>query len=113
MAYDEGLAQRIREVLGERDDIEEKKMFGGLSFLLNGNMSVGVIKDDLCVRADPERYDDLLARPGAREFDFTGRPMKGWLMVAPEGLEDDEALRAWVDESVRFAASLPAKQRRI
>lgn len=109
MAYDEGLAHRMREMLGERDDIEEKQMFGGLSFMLNGNMSVGIIKDDLCVRADPDRFEELLTRPGAREFDFTGRPMKGWLMVGPEGLEDDDALRAWIEEGVSFAASLPPK----
>lgn len=109
MAYDEGLAQRIREMLADHDDIVETKMFGGLSFLLNGNMSVGVIKDDLCVRAAPDRFEQLLGLPGARVFDFTGRPMKGWLMVGPAGLEDDESLQAWIEEGVGYAAGLAPK----
>ena len=109
MAFDEGLAERIRTELANRNDITEKAMFGGLSFLLNGNMSVGVIKDDLVVRVDPEQNDDLLKLPHARPMDFTGRPMRGWIFVAPDGLSEDEDLRAWVKRGVDFAEALPPK----
>ena len=84
-------------------------MFGGMAIMLNGNMAVGVIKDELCVRADPERFDALIVRAGARVMDFTGRPMKGWLMVGEAGLAEDSDLAAWVDEGVSYAASLPPK----
>lgn len=109
MAYDEGLAQRVREQLGARPGVAEKKMFGGLAFLLRGNMCVGVIGDDLIVRLDHGDYDAALARPGARVFDFTGKPMKGWLVVGAEAIEDDEGLGEWVGVATRFAGSLPAK----
>lgn len=109
MAYDEGLAQRVRELLDARPGLVEKKMFGGLAFLLRGNMSVGVLGDDLIVRLDPADYDAALARPGARLFDFTGRPMKGWLVVDGTAIDDDDALADWVGRSTTFAASLPAK----
>lgn len=84
-------------------------MFGGLSFLLNGNMAVGVIGDELCVRVDPAQFEDLLSRPGARIFDFTGRPMQGWLMVVPDALADNAALKEWIGYGLAFAASLPPK----
>ena len=84
-------------------------MFGGLSFLLNGNMAVGVIKDDMVVRADPEQYDALLELPHACPMDFTGRPMKGWIYVAPDGLAEDADLRAWIGRGVAYASSLPPK----
>ena len=109
MAYDEGLAQRVREQLDGRPGLTEKKMFGGLAFLLRGNMCVGVIGDDLVVRLDPEEYDEALAKPGARLFDFTGRPMKGWLVAGGEAIEDDDALSGWIGAATRFAGSLPAK----
>jgi TfoX/Sxy family transcriptional regulator of competence genes len=109
MAYDEGLAERIRGELAEQQGVQEKHMFGGLSFLLNGNMAVGVIKDDMVVRADPEQYDALLELPHARPMDFTGRPMKGWIYVAPEGLAEDADLRAWIAHGVDYARSLPPK----
>jgi TfoX/Sxy family transcriptional regulator of competence genes len=109
MAYDEGLAQRIREILDERADVAEKKMFGGLAFLLGGNMCVGVVGDDLMVRVGPRAYEDALRQPHARKMDFTGRPMKGLLFVAAAGLEEDADLRRWVERGVRFAGSLPAK----
>lgn len=86
-------------------------MFGGLSFLLFGNMSVGIVKDDLCVRCGPDRFAELVARNHARPMDFTGRPMKGWIFVGPAGYESDEDLSAWVDSGVAFAASLPAKDK--
>lgn len=109
MAYDEGLAQRVRETLGERQDIEEKKMFGGLSFMLSGNLACGIIGEELIVRVGPDNDMDALAKPHARPFDFTGKPMKGWVTVAQEGLESDEALEGWVEQGVAFASSLPPK----
>ncbi len=109
MAYDEGLAQRVREVLDVREDINEKKMFGGLSFLLNGNMAVGVIGDELIVRVGPHDYEEALAHEYARAFDFTGRTMSGWVVVETEGLEEDEDLTEWVLRGVGFAGTLPEK----
>ncbi|MFI1394712.1 TfoX/Sxy family protein [Streptomyces sp. NPDC020681] len=109
MAYDEGLAQRIRDHLDRHPGITEKHMFGGLSFLYHGNMAVGVIGDEMIVRVGPEATDAALARPGARVFDFTSRPMRGWITVGAGGLADDGALCTWVDEGHAFAASLPPK----
>ncbi|MFJ7071471.1 TfoX/Sxy family protein [Streptomyces sp. NPDC098781] len=109
MAYDEGLAQRIRERLGADAGVGEKRMFGGLAFLVHGNMAVGVSGDDLMVRVGPENADAALARPGARVFDMTGRPMKGWILVAGDALADDDVLGAWIDEGHAFAAALPPK----
>ncbi len=109
MAYDEGLAQRVTEVLGDRPDLVEKKMFGGVGFMLRGNMTCGVIGEDLIVRVGPEGYDAALARPHARPFDFTGRPMTGWVTVGPDGYEADADLEAWVERGVAFARSLPPK----
>ena len=109
MAYDEGLAERIRGVLDEREGVVEKRMFGGIAFMLRGHMCVGIVKDDLMVRVGPERYDDLVRQPHARSMDFTGRPMKGFLFVAAEGLEGDADLERWVEHGLGYAASLPAK----
>ena len=108
MAYDEGLAQRVRESLIPRD-LEEKKMFGGIGFLTGGNMVCGVLNDSLIVRVGPEHYQETLARPHTREFDFTGRAMTGWVMVDPMGYEDDERLDSWVMLGLTFASSLPPK----
>ncbi len=109
MAYDEGLAERVREVLSVREDIAEKKMFGGLSFLLDGNMAVGVIGEELIVRVGPHDYDEALTHEHTRAFDFTGRAMSGWVVVGPEGFEEDEDLTDWVLRGVGFAGSLPPK----
>jgi TfoX/Sxy family transcriptional regulator of competence genes len=109
MAYDQGLAQRIREELKDTPSLTEKEMFGGISFLINGNMACGVIKDDLIVRVDPANHEELLARSHARPFDFTGRPMKGWVTVSPEGYESDADLKDWINRGLAFAQSLPAK----
>lgn len=109
MAYDEGLAERIRERVGDTAGVKEKKMFGGLAFLLRGNMCVGVVGEELMVRVGPNAYADALARPHAREMDFTGKPMKGLVYVATEGIEADEDLDAWIGRGVAFADSLPAK----
>jgi TfoX/Sxy family transcriptional regulator of competence genes len=110
MAYDEDLAIRVREVLaGER--VAEKKMFGGLAFLLGGNLSVAASgQGGLLVRVDPDQTDALLREPGAEEFDMGGRgPMKGWLRVNPSVLDDDKTLASWVKRSVTYAKSLPPK----
>jgi TfoX/Sxy family transcriptional regulator of competence genes len=109
MAYDENLLSRIREVLAERDDIVEKKMFGGISFMLQGNFACGLNKDNLVVRVGLEQYEETLTHPHAREMDFTGRPMKGWVYVASEGYESDKDLSQWVQLGIDFALSLPAK----
>ncbi|WP_406442384.1 TfoX/Sxy family protein [Streptomyces sp. NBC_00631] len=109
MAYDQGLAERIRERLGADADVAEKRMFGGIAFLYRGNMAVGVTGDDLMVRVGPDATDAALARPGARIFDMTGRPMRGWVVVAGSAVTEDDALGAWIDEGHAFAASLPPK----
>jgi TfoX/Sxy family transcriptional regulator of competence genes len=110
MAYDEGLAERIRGILEDRGAVSERRMFGGLAFLLHGNMTVGIVKDELMVRVGPESYDQLLREPHARAMDFTGRPMNGFIFVSSQGLESDEELERWVDRGFAFGASLPAKQ---
>jgi TfoX/Sxy family transcriptional regulator of competence genes len=109
MAYDEGLTQRIREALDDRRDVSERKMFGGVAFMLGGNMCVGVVKDDLMVRVGPDAYEASLAEPDAREMDFTGRPMKGMLYVDAESIASDERLETWIARGVAFAGSLPPK----
>lgn len=109
MAYDQGLAQRMREELDQIPNLSEKEMFGGIGFMVNGNMACGVNKEELIVRVGPENYDQALKKPHTRVFDFTGRPMKGWVMIAPEGYESDEDLKYWVEQGVSFAQSLPEK----
>jgi TfoX/Sxy family transcriptional regulator of competence genes len=109
VAYDEDLADRIRELIAARADVSERKMFGGIGFMIGGNMSVGVIGEDLIVRLDPGDAEKALKEPGVREFDFTGRPMKGWIFVGPEVTTEDEALASWVEAGADYAASLPAK----
>jgi TfoX/Sxy family transcriptional regulator of competence genes len=109
MAYDEGLAERVRDALAEVGEITEKKMFGGVAFMLSGNMCVGIVKDDLMIRVGPHEHDELVGRPHARPMDFTGRTMKGFLYVAPEGVEDDSDLAEWVQHGLAFAGSLPPK----
>ncbi len=109
MAYDEGVAQRIRETLEENPGVTEKKMFGGLAFLLGGNMALGIVKHDLMVRVGPTAYDEALRRPHARPMDFTGKPMKGFVYIAPPGYESDDDLRDWVARGIAFTGTLPAK----
>ena len=108
MAYDEALAARVRALLASRSDVGERKMFGGLTFVVAGNMCCGVQGDELIVRLDPEREDEALAGPHARPMDFTGRPMRGFVTVRPEGLEGAE-LERWVQEAVVRAESRPPK----
>ena len=109
MAYDEGLAQRMREMLVDVPALEEKKMFGGVGFMVAGNMACGVNQEDLIVRVGPEAYDDALQEPHTEEFDMTGRPMRGWVVVRPQGYESDKDLRAWIQRGLEFARDLPPK----
>jgi hypothetical protein len=109
MAFDESLAKRIRAELGPMPGLVEKKMFGGVCVLVQGNMACGVHGDDLIVRVGPERYEETLARPHTKLFDLTGRPMRGWVMVTPAGVAGDDDLRAWVQQGVEYAVSLPSK----
>lgn len=109
MAYDETLADRLRDVLAPRSDLTERKMFGGIAFMVAGNMAVGVIGDDLMVRLDPADAERALAEPNTRPMDFTGKPMKGMIYVDSAGTETDADLAAWVEAGAAFAASLPAK----
>jgi TfoX/Sxy family transcriptional regulator of competence genes len=111
MAFSESLAARIRDALARKKGVEEKKMFGGLGFLLHGNMLVGVWKDSLIVRLGPDEGDEALLEPHVREFDITGRPMKGWVLVEPEGVEDDEQLSDWIQRAMKFVGTLPAKEK--
>ena len=110
MAFSEELAERIRRRLARRKGIEEKKMFGGIGFLLNGNLLVGVWKESLIARLGPDDGDEALKEPHVSEFDITGRAMKGWALVAPEGVEGDDELSGWVQRAVKFVAKLPAKE---
>jgi hypothetical protein len=109
MAFSEPLAERIRQLMARRKHVEEKRMFGGIGFLLNGNLLVGVWKDSLIVRLGPDEGDEALKEPHVKEFDITGRPMKGWVLVAPEGVEADDELSGWVQRAVKFVKTLPAK----
>ena len=110
MAFDEALAQRIRQALSRRRNVEEKKMFGGICFLLNGNLLVGVRKDSLLVRLGPEQSDEALKEAHVSEFQITGRgTMKGWVVVSVEGVQSDDQLKGWVQRAVKFVGTLPAK----
>lgn len=108
MAYDEELADRVRHVLGPRDP-DEKNMFGGLAFLLDGNMAVGVLGEDLVARVGPDAEEASLALPGARPMDFTGRPMKGWIFVESGAIAEDHELGSWIDRSLTFVSTLEPK----
>ena len=109
MAYDEGLAHRIRDVLDEQPDLVEKKMFGGVGFMVQGNMACGVHKDMLIVRVGSDAYEESLQYPHTRLFDMTGRAMKGWVMVESGGFESDADLKQWVQSGLEFALTLPPK----
>ena len=109
MACNESLAERIRQGLARRKNVEEKKMFGGIGFLLNGNLLVGVWKDSLIVRLGPDQAEEALLEPHVEEFDITGRPMKGWVLIGLEGVKDDDQLSGWIQRAVKFVGKLPAK----
>jgi TfoX/Sxy family transcriptional regulator of competence genes len=109
MAFSESLAGRIRDAVRRVQGVDEKKMFGGVGFLLHGNMLVGVWKDSLIARVGAEDYGAALAERHVREFDITGRPVKGWVMVNPEGIDSDRQLAGWVERSLSFVRTLPVK----
>ncbi len=109
MPYNQRLADDIRSRIGNHPGLTEKEMFGGIAFMIDGNMAVGVSGDDLMVRVGKDAHDQAVAKPGARIFDLSARPMRGWIVVAPEGLATDAALDAWVDQGVAYAETLPPK----
>ncbi len=109
MAFDASRAARIRDALAPKKGVQEKKMFGGVGFLFHGNMPVGVWKDSLIARLGPDEGDLALLEPHVKEFDITGRAMKGWVLVDPEGVEGDEQLGGWIERATKFVKTLPAK----
>ncbi|MGI9456099.1 MAG: TfoX/Sxy family protein [Aeoliella sp.] len=109
MAYDERIAERLRKTYETVPNVVEKKMFGGIAFMVAGHMSCGVVDDKLMVRVGPERYEKALERSHARKMDFTGRPLKGFVFIAPAGFESAKALSSWIKLSLDFVDSLPPK----
>jgi hypothetical protein len=109
VAYSAQLAEEIRFRIGEHPGLTEKEMFGGIAFLVSGNMAVGVSGDGLMVRVGKEAHDELIALPGARNFDLSSRPMRGWIVVGPEGIATDAQLEEWIQRGVDFAETLPPK----
>lgn len=109
MAYDEGLAERIRGVFGERSGVSERRMFGGIAFMVKDRMSVGIAKDQLMVRVGPEAYEAALRERHVRKMDFTGRPLSGFVYVLPAGYESDDDLRRWIERAAAYATSAPAR----
>lgn len=110
MAYDEELATRIRKCLDDPLGVSERKMFGGIAFMIYGHMSVGIVGRDLMVRLGPDEYERALAEPFVRKMDFTGKPLKGFVYVDADGLETDEQLDAWLDRARAFVSTLPPKE---
>ena len=109
MAYDEALAERVRSALAGEPNVTEKKMFGGVAFMVGGNMACGITGDQIMVRVGPDNHEDALSRPHARPMDFTGRPMRGLVYVGRSGFESAERLAGWVEAGASFARSLPPK----
>jgi TfoX/Sxy family transcriptional regulator of competence genes len=109
MAFDERLADRVRDALAPRAEVSERKMFGGIAFMVAGNMAVGIVGDELMVRLGPDDAKRALAEPHVRPMDFTGRPMKNMVFVDSEGTASDQDLTSWVDAGADFASSLPPK----
>jgi TfoX/Sxy family transcriptional regulator of competence genes len=109
VAYDEELAARVRTALAERDDVSERKMFGGIAFMVAGNMCCGITSEDLMLRLGENAADEALDDPRARPMDFTGRPMKGYVYVDTAGMTSDADLQVWVDKALRFVTTLPPK----
>ncbi len=112
MSYDEKLTVRVRKTLNRKQGFSERKMFGGICFMLNGNMCGGVLNDDFIVRVKPEKYAAMMKRPHTRAFDFTGKPMKGFVVVAPKGCRTEAMLKKWVAMGIRCASTLPAKRKK-
>ena len=111
MAFDEKLAARIRKVLARRKGIEPKKTFGGLCFMMNGHMLVGVWKDSLIVRLGLEQAEEALLEPHVRPMNIKRKPMRGWIVVEPQGVQDERQVKSWIKQAVKFVGTLPAKEK--
>jgi TfoX/Sxy family transcriptional regulator of competence genes len=109
MAYDQLIADEVRTAIGPHARLSEREMFGGIVFMVNGNMAVGVSREELMVRVGKDAHDEAISRPGARTFDMAGRPMRGWVGVTRDGFSTEEDLASWVEWGVSFAESLPPK----
>ena len=109
MAYDEELADRVRDVLAITPNVSERKMFGGMAFMIAGNMACGIVGSDLMLRLGDDGADAVLDQPHVRPMDFTHRPMRSMVYVGAAGVETDHALRDWIEKAVGFASSLPPK----
>ena len=112
MAYDEKLAGRVRELLSSKRNVAEKKMMGGLTFMVNNKMCVGILNDELMARIDPEIYESALERKGSREMDFTGRPMKGFVFIGPEGTKSKKDLEYWLNLALDFNKQAKASKKK-
>ena len=110
MAFDEGLAERVRNLLQDQNNVEEKRMFGGLCFMVSGHMTVGIVENKLMARVGPDRYEECLSKSNTEKMDFTGRPMKGMIYVLQDGLRTDRDLNMWLDICLSFTSSLPSKK---
>lgn len=110
MSFDEGLAQRVREQFAERSDVVEKRMFGGLCFMVSSHMCCGIVDSTLMLRVGPDQYESLLREKHAREMDFTGKAMKGMLYIDPEGISEELELSQWLGYAIDFVESLPPKK---
>lgn len=109
MAYDKDFAYQLRAMIGNRPGLTEKKMFGGVAYMINGNMAVGISGSDLIVRFGADRQAEIAQKPHTHPFDMTGRAMKGWIMVEAAGYEQEQDLRNWIELGLGYASSLPAK----
>jgi len=109
MAYNSAIAEDVRARIGNHAGLSEREMFGGIAFMIYGNMAVGVSGEELMVRVGKDSHDEAIALPGARTFDMSARPMRGWVAVAPEGFAADDELDGWIDRGVAFAETLPRK----
>jgi TfoX/Sxy family transcriptional regulator of competence genes len=112
MAYDRKLADRIREILVDQPQVEEKEMMGGVAFMVNDKMCVGVVKDEMMARIDPEVYDEALERNGCRPMDFTKKPMKGWVFISPEGIDKVKDLEYWIGLALEFNKKAKSSKKR-
>jgi len=112
MAYDERLADRVREILAELPIVEEKQMMGGVAFMVNNKMCVGIVKDDLMARIDPDLYEEALEKHSCHPMDFTGKPMKGWVFISPEGLIRANELKYWIDLALDFNQKAKASKKK-
>ena len=110
MAFDEGLAERLRDILQDQNEVEEKKMFGGLGFMVSRHMCCGIVGEKFIARVGGDNYENSLAKDHVQKMDFTGKPMKGMVYVAPDGIAEDEDLSQWVDVCLAFIRSLPPKK---